>query len=165
MFLLSISDIFFDTHNAFVHIEIKTAKLNFKSDYRGLVPISENQTSYKSPKQKFNSNLPSFYNKGKLDEKICLTYIISIIYDETEDFKVKSITILSVPNGELYPVYKDKIIGKGKNKGKSFRYTYKNKPRFELLHHKPYRLKVLWLDKDLKESDILGFSTGEYNKK
>jgi len=60
---------FFETHKAFVHIDIKTAKLNNESDYLGKVPISENQTSYKSPKQRFNSNLPSFYNKGNLEKK------------------------------------------------------------------------------------------------
>ncbi len=153
------ADMFFETHKAFVHIDIKTAKLNNKSDYLGKIPISENQTSYRSTKQRFNSNLPYFYNQNKVEEKICLTYIISIIYDEVEDFKIKSIVLLSISNGELYSIYKDKIIGKGKNKGKSFRYTYKNKPKFELLRDKPYRVKVLWLDKDLEEKDILGFSS------
>lgn len=151
------ADMFFETHKAFVHIDIKTAKLDNPSDYKGKVPISENQTNYKSPEKEFNSNLPTFYNKGKLDEKICLTYIINIVYNEIENFKVKAILIFTVPNGELYSVYGDDIIGQGKNKGKSFRYVYKNKPNFELLEGKPHRVKVLWLDEDIEEEDIIGF--------
>ncbi len=153
------ADMFFETHKAFVHIDIKTAKLNNQSDYKGKVPLSENQTNYKSPKKKFTSNLPTFYNKEKVNEKICLTYLINIIYDEKQDFRIKAITIFSVPNGELYSVYGEDIIGQGKNKGKSFRYIYRNKPKFELLKGKPYRLKVLWLDEGINEKDILGFST------
>jgi len=156
------ADMFFETHDAFVHIDIKTAKLDNPSDYKGKIPLSENQTNYKSKNKNFNCNLPTFYNKEKSDEKICLTYIINIIYDEREDFKIKAITIFSVPNGELYPIYKDKIIAQGKNKGRSFRYLYRNKPRFKILEGEPFRVKVLWLDKDLEEKDILGFSTGEY---
>src|SRR3989338_9780137 len=96
------ADMFFETHDAFVHIDIKTAKLDNPSDYKGKIPLSENQTNYKSKNKNFNCNLPTFYNKEKSDEKICLTYIINIIYDEREDFKIKAITIFSVPNGELY---------------------------------------------------------------
>lgn len=55
------ADMFFEEHNAFIHIDIKTAKLSNRSDYKGLVPISENQTSYSSPQRKFKSNLPHFY--------------------------------------------------------------------------------------------------------
>ncbi len=153
------ADMFFETHDAFVHIDIKTAKLDNPSDYKGKIPLSENQTNYKSKNKNFNSNLPTFYNKGKNEEKICLTYIIDIIYDEKEDFKIKAIIIFSVPNGELYLIYKDSIIAQGKNKGKSFRYLYRSKPHYKLLEGKPFRLKVLWLDKDLEEKDILGFST------
>ena len=74
------ADMFFETHDAFVHIDIKTAKLDNPSDYKGKIPLSENQTNYKSKNKNFNCNLPTFYNKEKSDEKICLTYIINIIY-------------------------------------------------------------------------------------
>jgi len=39
------ADMFFETYNAFVHIDIKTAKLDNESDYKGRIPIGGNQTS------------------------------------------------------------------------------------------------------------------------
>lgn len=49
------ADLFFETYNAFIHIDIKTEKLNNPSDYKGKVPVGENQTSYYS-KNKYKIN-------------------------------------------------------------------------------------------------------------
>lgn len=151
------ADLFFETQDAFVHIDIKTAKLSNPADYKGKIPLSENQTSYKSSSKKFRSNLPTFYNKGKKEEKICITYVINIIYDDSKkDFKIVAINLISVPNGELFKVYGNKIIGGGKNKGKSFRFEYKNDSFFSLLKEKPRRIKNLHIDKGYKAQNLVG---------
>lgn len=148
------ADLMFEVWDAFVHIDIKTAKLNNKSDYKGKVPIRENQTSYKS--KKFKSNLPTYYTLEKeRKQKVCLTYILNIIYeDSNDDFKIIAVILISVPNGLLKKVYKDKIIGAGKSKGKSFRYEYKENPYFQLIKNKPMRIKFLYIDPKFKESDF-----------
>lgn len=151
------ADLFFEDHNAFIHIDIKTAKINNPSDYKGRVPMSENQTSYSSLNKKFNANLPHYY---KYQKKPCLTYIINIIYDDAKsDFKIKAVFLIAVPNGELYKYYGDNIIGAGKIKGRSFRFVYKNSHQFKLLIPKTERIKILFLDEDLKgkEEKLLGF--------
>lgn len=67
------ADLMFEVWDAFVHIDIKTAKLSNKSDYKGKIPIGENQTSYKSTN--FNSNLPFFYN---IENQINLKFVLLI---------------------------------------------------------------------------------------
>jgi len=149
------ADLMLEFWDAFVHIDIKTAKVSNKSDYRGKVPIGENQTSYKS--KKFSSNLPFYYTiegeKESKSEKICLTYILNIIYDDkSETFKILAVILIAVPNGKLKSIYKEDIIGAGKSKGKSFRYEYKKNPRFKLIQDKPLRCKFLYKDPQYKES-------------
>ncbi len=128
------------------------------SDYKGKIPISENQTSYSSKNRNFNTNLPFYYNYGKEIQKVCLTYAINIIYtEENGNFKIKAIFLISIPNGKLYPIYGDDVIGQGKVLEKSFRFVYKNNPVFETIQGKPWRVKKIFLDSDLKEEDITGF--------
>lgn len=147
------ADLMFETYNSFVHIDIKTAKFTNKSDYQGKLPISENQTSYTS--KEFNSNLPFYYNKGKKNQKYCLTYVLNIIYDDkSKDFNILAILLASIPNGILNKVYKDEIIGRGKRKEKSFRYVYKNNPYFQLLENKPQRIKMLYIDNSIDKKEI-----------
>ena len=86
--------------------------------------------------------MPYFYNKGKEDEKTCLTYILSIVYEE-ETLDIFSIMLSCVPNGKLINTYKDKILNKGKMKGKSARFIYK-KAKFSLLKDKPNRYHYLY---------------------
>jgi len=52
------ADMFFETYNAFVHIDIKTAKLDNTSDYKGLIPVGKNQTSYILNDKNYKVNLP-----------------------------------------------------------------------------------------------------------
>lgn len=147
------ADLMFETHNAFVHINIKTAKKGNPSDYKGKIPIGENQTSYRS--SHCNANLPYNYNQGKENEKLCLTYALNIIYDdESEDFKILAVILVSIPNGKLKRKYKEKIIGRGKNKGKSFRYEYKNSPFYEYLPDKPSRVRALYIDSSIDEKSV-----------
>ncbi|MCX7997745.1 MAG: hypothetical protein N3A69_02175, partial [Leptospiraceae bacterium] len=99
------SDMFFETYNAFIHIDIKTAKIDNPSDYKGRLPIGANQRSYKLENFHYQVNLPIRYS---YQNKICLTYFINIIYDITdENINIKAIVLICVPNGALVSIYKD----------------------------------------------------------
>lgn len=144
------ADMFFETYNAFVHIDIKTAKLNNPSDYKGKIPLGANQTSYKIDDFNFEVNLPTKY---KYKDKLCLTYIINIIYDIIEEnIEIIAIILIAVPNGELISVYGTDIISAGKTgiTGKGFRYEYKNKSDFQLLPKKPSRIRKIFLSEKTK---------------
>ena len=146
------SDMMFETWNSYIHIDIKTAKKSNLSDYKGKVNVGENQTSYKD--DSFNSNLPSFYNnKIQKLKKICLTYIILVIYDD-KTLEVVSILLISIPNGELNKVYNKSIIGAGKGFGKSFRFKYKCS--FNLLGSDKLRYSFIYLNDKIKEKEIIG---------
>ena len=146
------ADMMFEVYNAFVHIDIKTAKFDNHSDYKGKVPVGENQTSYRVKNYNYTANLPVRY---KYKNKICLTYLINIIYDITHDnIEIKAIVLIAVPNGELVTIYGEEIVDAGKTgyKGKGFRYNYSKKPFFELLDDKPSRVRVLYASDDLKDN-------------
>lgn len=167
------ADLLYETSNAFIHIDVKTSsyftiskgkKLINRSDFLGVVSVGENQTSYKyieSGKRKkiiHSANLPPVY---KTKDKICLTYIIQMVYDKTLDgnLKILSIVLISIPNGTLKKIYGYAICGGSKNKNEAFRYYYARKPYFECLKKRPCRLKILYLDKKLlgKEENLIGF--------
>ncbi|HOJ63863.1 MAG TPA: hypothetical protein PLE45_05530 [Spirochaetota bacterium] len=165
------SDLLFETCNAFIHIDVKTSSyytgenrdINV-SDFKGVVSVGENQTSYQyidDNKIIHSSNLPTIY---KSKNKLCLTYIIQLIYDKEKDgnLKILALILISIPNGELKKVYGDEICGGSKNKNEAFRYYYKRKPRFELLESKPYRIKLLYLSEEFKNKEdlIIGFKMG-----
>lgn len=152
------SDLFFETHKAFVHIDIKTAKLGNFVDYKGQLPLGANQTSYqyKDKGINFTVNLPHRY---KFQNKACLTYFINIIYEEVKaKLDIVGMYLVCAPNGKLSKIYKDKIINKSKNKGKAFRYKFAANPNFELLEGKPKRIKLLYVREDYekKQKQLFG---------
>lgn len=142
------ADMFFQNHNAYIHIDIKTARKDNVSDFMGLVPISKNQTSYKATASNRGTpittspNLPFYYNFNGLP---CLTYVIQLIYDHST-LKTLAVLLIAIPNGQLYSVYGNSIANNGKSKNESFRYSYKNNPNFELINGKPKRVKFLYFD-------------------
>jgi len=152
------SDMMFELYNAFVHIDIKTAKLDNASDYKGKIPVGENQTSYKPEGYEYAVHLPAEYT---YQNKICLTYFINIIYDiSDENIEIKTIVLIAVPNGKLSEIYGDEIVDAGKTgyKGKGFRYNFSSRPYFELLDEKPKRIRILFASDDIKENidEIIG---------
>lgn len=152
------ADLFFETYNAFVHIDIKTAKIDNTSDYKGKIPLGKNQTSYKSPDLEYEVSLPTIYS---YQNKVCLTYFINIIYEELEDsLDIKGIFLICVPNGELFPIYKNEIINASKNKGKGFIYLYTKIPYFYLLENKPLRIKKIYLSPEFSDNveSLLGIN-------
>ena len=154
------ADMFFETYNSFVHIDVKTAKIDNSSDYKGKIPIGANQTSYKVDNSKFEVHLPTKYS---YNNKLCLTYLINIIYSLLADsIEIKAITIISVPNGKLTSIYGSTIIQAGKtgSKGRGFRYKFKESPKFKLVDGNPSRIRIIYLSDDYKDKteDILGFN-------
>ena len=142
---------FFESHDAFVHIEIKTSEIDNRGDYYGLTPISRKQTSYPLWRIDKPPGLPIYYRKGKSDEKPCLTFAIHIIHDP-ETLDIIAILLLSIPNGQLHELYGDGIVGGGKVKGESFRYRYKDAPFFKSLPNKPHRVRIVYFDEKSGQS-------------
>jgi len=150
------SDLFFETENAFIHIDIKTALLTNRADYYGRVNVGRNQTSYpayQGTNINFSPNLPIYYNYGTSNEKSCLTYGIQIIHENIKQ-NILAILLFSIPNGQLFRHYGNLIVNRGKSgfypKGtrnvKDFRFAYYKNPNFILLQNTPFRVKFVHFD-------------------
>mgnify|MGYP000451461872 CR=1 FL=1 len=147
------SDLFYKTNNAYVHIEIKTARVNSRTqDYKGLCPVSKNQTSYcatesytKRTMIKTIPNLPYSYF-----EYPCLTYAIQTIYDPDNNYSTLAVLLISIPNGQLFNIYGNNIAKAGKLKNESFRYVYSRNPYFEKIKKctpcSPHRVKFIYFN-------------------
>ena len=154
------SDMFFETYNAFVHIDIKTVTLSNIGDFKRNIFIGDNQNSYSGninirgrESRKYKGNLPYFYtikqNGVEIGKKVCLTYFIVILYEE-DMLEIETILILSMPNGALSDVYGDDILAAGKNKGKII-YNYLKAESFKLLDDAPSRIRVLYWNQHMSE--------------
>ncbi len=153
------SDLFFEVEDAFIHIDLKTVQTRNIGDYTHDIFIGENQNSYYyeikqkdgtsfSPKRFSNPALPEIYhNKG--DKKACLTYFITILYDEAS-LEILNINLLCMPNGKLANVYRDTVLKAGKTKGK-IRFKFAQCNKFLLLENKPSRIKVIYLNENINE--------------
>lgn len=157
------ADLFFEVHDAFIHIDLKTvgASLSRKTnigDYTKNIFVGTNQNSYKgymivnegSGNEEFREYkpaLPTFYNKDKEGEKPCLTYFITILYDK-DNLQTLVMSIVCMPNGELEPYYKTRVLQAGKNIDKT-RFRFTNVPDFELLENNKKRIKVIYFDKSM----------------
>lgn len=142
------SDMFFETYNAYIHIDIKTVTLANIGDFKKNIFVGDNQNSYigninikGKPSRSYKGNLPTYYTKRDGTKKLCLTYFIIILYNEV-NLDIQTIAITCMPNGKLNSVYGDSVISAGKNKGK-IRFNYSKIKNFELLKNKPFRTKVL----------------------
>lgn len=153
------SDLMFETPDAFVHLEVKTATNSNPADFKGKIQIAQNQTTYAITQTKngnaypFIPSLPKIYSNGK----ICLTYVIQIIHSNSEDLP-KIIALFSIPNGMLKTTY-----GNCANSGKhsknlnrlnsrgDIRFLYKDAKKFENLKNKPSRIKIIYPENPSKE--------------
>jgi hypothetical protein len=155
------SDLFFETDDAYVHIDIKTvgASLAGKTnigDFVGSIFIGRNQNSYKGiiktnkgDEREYLPVLPAFYNKGKDSEKICLSYFLSILYD-TDTYETLVISLSCMPNGELESHYKTKPLSAGKIHSNA-RFNFSNTPYFELLKTSETRTKTIYFNDKMNE--------------
>lgn len=151
------ADLFFEVEDAYIHIDMKTVQQDNIGDFVSSIFVGENQNSYKgfikvnnSEKRPYIPALPTYYNKGKVNQKICLSYFITILYNR-ENLDIMVIAIDCMPNGELEKHYKSRVLKAGKNPGKA-RFNIKEVNKFELLEGKPSRVKIVYFDKNMDES-------------
>ena len=157
------SDLFFEVEDAYIHIDLKTVQTDNIGDYTSHIFVGENQNSYKGfmsvkneADRPYVPHLPPMYNEGKANEKICLTYFITILY-ERDNLNILCISIVCMPNGKLWDVYGKSVLKPGKNPGKT-RFNFSAVENFSLLHNKK-RVKVIYFDESMKQEylDKLGF--------
>ena len=152
------SDLFFETKDAFIHIDVKTVQVRNIGDFTNHIFIGDNQNNYKeeikqsngnsfNPKRFYNPALPKIYNQNKANSKICLTYFLTILYnDETLD--ILNINLISMPNGLLSKTYNHLPLKAGKNINK-VRFNFSKTANFKLLAKKPSRIEVIHFNKNM----------------
>lgn len=166
------SDLFFEVEDAFIHIDLKTVQTRNIGDYTNDIFVGNNQNSYNgkvivSGVEKIYDEacLPYYYTLRDGSKKICLTYFITILYEE-QSLNILNINILSMPNGKLFDVYGTKVLKAGKvlyKKGNpkrdthclSIRYKWGEALKYELLENKS-RIKVAYFNENMNQ---------EYRKK
>jgi hypothetical protein len=160
------SNLFFETENAYVNIDIKTAYIDNIRDLGGLVEVGDAQTSYPmrktyGSKESFQPKISTYYEikKGyKIIRKYALTYFVQIIYEKPEiiiqnnlDRGPIGIVLVSMPNGLLYDVYGENIVGypksyrtKGGQRERplNYRFYYNKCPCYKLLKNYPCNFRV-----------------------
>ncbi|MDP8032750.1 hypothetical protein QJU43_00685 [Pasteurella atlantica] len=149
------ADLFFEVEDAYIHIDLKTVQKDNIGDFTTSIFVGRNQNSYKGNMivrgevRAYEPALPTFYNKNKENQKICLSYFITILYDR-KNLDILVITIDCMPNGELESHYKERVLKAGKNLDKT-RFNIKEVNKFELLDGKPSRIKVIYFDEKMDE--------------
>ena len=167
------ADMLYETADAFLHIDVKTSVITNPADYKGLMNIGQNQTSYKPNDINFEPNLPTYYSTTfrhpETDEmlnKPCLTYFIHIIHKQGEK-PIYAILLICMPKGELEPIYGEfNIINAGKSgRGKDIRYAYWRCPYFKLLSTPSrfiYRVEFVHLHPEKSQEEIARITPNEY---
>ena len=159
------ADMFFETEDAFIHIDMKTVQTRNIGDYTKTIFVGTNQNSYaadmkvyegtsKEVIRPYAGNLPIEYTKRNGTKKPCLTYFLTILYEEFDvapKFKVLNLNILCMPNGNLADQYGSRVFKAGKNPGK-VRYNFSAVEDFELLDDpKPKRIRVAYFNEDMAD--------------
>ncbi len=148
------ADLFFEVEDAFIHIDLKTVQTDNIGDFSNSIFVGQNQNSYdgymlvNKKSRAYEPNLPHFYNKGNENEKICLTYFITILY-EKENLDILVISIMCMPNGELKNYYKDRVLKAGKTQPEA-RFNFSNVSDFEFLENKK-RVQVVYFNEKMED--------------
>lgn len=159
------SDLFFEVEDAFIHIDLKTVQTRNIGDYTNDIFVGNNQNSYNGKvvvsgveKTYDEACLPCYYTLSNGQRKVCLTYFITILYEESS-LNILNINILSMPNGRLVDVYGTSVLKAGKvlypvgdpkrnTHCKSIRYKWSENSKFKLLNNKS-RVKVAYFNEDM----------------
>ncbi len=178
------SDLFFEVGDAFIHIDLKTVQTRNIGDYTTDIFIGNNQNSYNGKlmvrrieKTYDFAALPHYYTINKTIKKPCLTYFITILYEE-KTLGILNLNILSMPNGALSGVYGNDVLNAGKERKRkpddSFFETHRETVRFNFnkcnefrkLDENKSRIKVIIFKDDMKVSHRrkLSFFEGIYKK-
>ena len=154
------SDMFFEVKDAFIHIDLKTVQTRNIGDITKSVFVGENQNSYKGVinvksnqgiiQRDYVPALPSYYNKGKQNEKICLTFFITIVYED-DNLNILNINLICMPNGQLENHYGSRVLQAGKNPGKT-RFRFTEVPTFETMENPKSRVKVIYFNESMNIS-------------
>jgi len=153
------ADLFFEVEDAFIHIDLKTVQTRNIGDYVKSIFIGPNQNSFNyeiknkdgksfNPKRIYKPALPHIYN-NEGNHKACLTYFITILYDETT-LEILSINLLCMPNGQLSNIYKDSVLKAGKTIG-NVRFKFYECQHFLTLPGKPSRIKVIYINENMDD--------------
>lgn len=164
------SDLFFEVDDAYIHIDLKTVKASLEgktniSDYLNDIFVGNNQNSYNGKVNINNvekiynrANLPQFYTLPNGEKKVCLTYFITILYDE-DTLDILNINILSMPNGALFDIYGSNVLKAGKKQNglseterkrycETIRYKWGKNTDFKLLKEKK-RIKIVYFNENM----------------
>jgi hypothetical protein len=162
------ADLFFEVDDAFIHIDLKTVQTRNIGDYNTDIFVGNNQNSYNGNLIVNGVNsiyeeaaLPHYYSLDSGIKKPCLTYFITILYEEL-NLDILNINLLCMPNGILYPVYGEKVLKAGKVKfkkgdirrnthSKSVRFRWHKCMEFKLLNDNSKRIKVAYFNTDMNE--------------
>lgn len=162
------ADLFFEVDDAFIHIDLKTVQTRNIGDYTSDIFVGNNQNSYNGTldvggveKVYDEACLPTFYTLPDKTRKICLTYFITILYEEI-DLDILTISIISMPNGDLYPYYGKRVLKAGKvnypeghtkrnSHAKSVRFKWKEVSEFELLDSNKKRVKIAYFNENMND--------------
>lgn len=150
------SDLFFETSDAFIHMDLKTVQTRNIGDYANDIFVGDNQNSYRgsipvrgSGSRAYRGALPPIYrNDG--DPKPCLTYFVTILHDE-DTLKVLNINIMCMPNGLLSGIYGADVLKAGKNPGK-IRFKFSESSEFRLIEGRPKRIRVVYFDEGMRDT-------------
>jgi|FaiFalDrversion2_1042247.scaffolds.fasta_scaffold10704_1 hypothetical protein len=162
------SNLFFETSDVFINIDVKTAYADNPRDFQGRVEVGEAQTSYPMKKkhgsfEEFQPKLKPFYEIND-KKKYCLTYVIQVVHTKPEDIFQRNldpnpviINVISIPNGLLYEIYGEDIVKEPKSyhtkegrrlRPANFRYYYCVEPHFKLLNIEcGYRIRIFFNQK------------------
>ena len=147
------SDLFFETNDAFIHIDLKTVQTENIGDYTTSIFVGNNQNSYSGKiitsknERDYLASLPIEYVIEGSAAKPCLTYFITVLYN-AKDLNILNINLLCMPNGSLKDTYGSRPIKAGKIPSE-IRYDIKNADEFELLDKKPKRIKVVYFNEKM----------------
>lgn len=160
------ADLFFEVEDAFIHIDLKTVQTRNLGDYTSDIFVGNNQNSYNGKldvsgieKIYDEACLPHYYTLEDGTKKPCLTYFITILYEEV-NLEILNINLLSMPNGVLFPVYGKNVLKAGKvlypegnpkreTHAKSVRYKWKENMEYKLLENNRKRIKVAYFNKNM----------------
>jgi hypothetical protein len=153
------ADMFFEVEDAYIHIDLKTVQTRNIGDITRSIFVGRNQNSYKGTmlvntregiiERDYEPALPTFYNKGKETEKICLSYFVTIVYEDV-DLNILNINLICMPNGNLESHYKTRVLQAGKNLDKT-RFRFTEVPTFELIEGDKSRVKVIYFDREMED--------------
>jgi len=148
------SDLFFETSDAFIHIDLKTVQTRNIGDYCKDIFVGDNQNSYDDviklrdgTERRYTKAALPYYYKNEGNPKPCLTFFFTILYDE-DTLDILNINLILMPNGMLKETYGASILKAGKNPGK-IRFNFSQADTFKLIEGNPKRIKVVYFNEKM----------------